>query len=77
MTPTGLVRSRQASARPPATCSAVSYLLRASDDATIDADVSSRIHAGMRRCASYSLTCTLAERAVTRQSIDFTGSPGW
>jgi hypothetical protein len=52
-------------------------LLRAVDDTTIDAEVSIRNHAGMRRCASYSLTCTLVERAVTRQSIDLIGSPAW
>ena len=35
-TPTGLVRSRHANASPPATCNAVSYLLRANDETTIE-----------------------------------------
>ena len=54
-------------------CSAVSYLLRPVDETTIDADVSIKNHAGMRRWASYSLTWYFDVRAVTRQSIDLTG----
>ena len=56
---------------------AVSYFVGCRLPMVIDAEVSTSIQAGIRRGASYSLTCTFPTRAVTRQSIDFTASPGW
>ncbi len=50
------MRSKQASASPPATNSAVSYFVGRPEPTVIDADVSSKNSAGMHRVASYSLT---------------------
>ena len=54
--PTGLARSRQASASPPAMPTAVSYFVGCRLPVVIDAEVSTSIQAGIRRGASYSLT---------------------
>src|SRR4051812_44435004 len=74
-TPTGLTRSRQAKAIPPAMWMAVAYLLRFCDVTVMEAEVSiSRWH-GIRFGASYSFTKNLPVRAVTRQSMERTASP--
>src|SRR4029079_11922125 len=77
ISPTGVKRPNGGSASPPARCTAHVYLLRRCDETHIDADVSTSRYTGMRLGASYSLTCSLPVRAVTRQSIERIGSPVW
>ena len=55
---------------------AQAYLLSGPEETVMDADVSTSRRTGMRLGASYSFTKTLPVRALTRQSMDFTGSPG-
>ena len=73
--PTGLIRASAASARPPAICTAQAYLLVPVLDTHIEPEVSTSRYTGICLGASYSLMNGRPIRAVTRQSICFTGSP--
>lgn len=75
MTPTGLIRSSDATAKAPAKATAKAYLLIAVEDSVMEADVSTTRYTGTCLVDRYSLIKTFPIRALTRQSMDFTGSP--
>lgn len=74
--PTGETRSRQARARPPAIWVARWYFEVGVEECAMEAEVSTMNQTGRDFGDSYSLTWGVPVRAVTRQSMALTGSPG-